>query len=173
MVGSIPKVIGWETTDHPEGNIYFVQDWEPSPTMSIMLVTDLPLIDSAVLVDVNTCVAHLKSDIQIALNSSSLGLGEAPDQKITWDVVIFRMEDTKFGYYIANTKKQTLFWLSPVNAKEDLRLQSSWNAFHGKRALTMEYWRHIEHFPSHRSDMVCAKEMNYAEAMCSAAIIGK
>ncbi|KAK7018180.1 hypothetical protein R3P38DRAFT_1294153 [Favolaschia claudopus] len=134
-------VSGWTTHEHPEGAVYFKHIEEN-------IYADVDLYKPQTLHTVSICVDQIlrRQQVEGLLQTGNIDLVLeilAPDKGTNC---------IKCGYYFVDHTERVAFWLEDFPLKKLL----AWNRrspklvrpVHVKLALEIEYWNHVENFPS-------------------------
>ncbi|TFK57631.1 hypothetical protein OE88DRAFT_155567 [Heliocybe sulcata] len=130
----------WAPHVHAEGALYFMYG-----TKNIL--TDANLRDSHQFRAIHAATKALEN----LLVEGNVDIGE--DLEIVLDLMPSndREDFSECGYYIADNKKRSVFWLHEYNAEELLtEFDSDVPRSHMGLCLEVEYWRHYELYSNHR-----------------------
>ncbi|KAG8934859.1 hypothetical protein FRC01_014025 [Tulasnella sp. 417] len=140
---------GWEENIHPEGlPLYSIVI--NSRNRRIRVHTDLALRRSE-----NHSVISRALDMfsKLAHECNELHDPDFEDSDIEACLVVSEKFPDEFGYYLANHRTQTIFWLEDIepNGIAMLRLNDAVDADILQLKLEVLYWRHVTDFPCHCS----------------------
>ncbi|KIO22637.1 hypothetical protein M407DRAFT_27825 [Tulasnella calospora MUT 4182] len=136
---------GFDEDTHPEGQLLYSKII-PSGDLKIRVHTDLALRFKK-----NHPIIHNATHRLLNLldTCSSLHSSGMRGSEIEACIIVSESSQEEFGYYLANHRDQTIFWLEDVNP--DALNMWSQDADIYQHKLTAQYWRHVIDFPHHCS----------------------
>ncbi|KAJ7505944.1 hypothetical protein B0H11DRAFT_1976753 [Mycena galericulata] len=128
----------WILHEHPEGALYFRHKDQN-------VFTDIDLYDPAALVRLAFCKE------QILRRPKADWLLRSGNVDLVLDILTYDKTRLKCAYYFADHAERVVFWIDDFSMRNLYvwkRVPGITTATHVKVALEVEYWRHLEYFPS-------------------------
>ncbi|KAG9017972.1 hypothetical protein FRB90_012797 [Tulasnella sp. 427] len=135
---------GWDEDVHPEGQLLY-STVVPSRDLKIRVHTDLPLRVK----ENQEIIANARNKLVDLLDAcDKLHSSGVRGSDIEACIIVSAANPNEIGYYLANHRAQTVFWLHEVNPVKDLELWSEDEDIYQLK-LTAQYWRYVTDFPHH------------------------
>ncbi|KAG9022802.1 hypothetical protein FS837_006144, partial [Tulasnella sp. UAMH 9824] len=132
---------GWDEDTHPEGQLLYSKI-VPSGDLKIRVHTDLALRVKQNHPIIHSAIHRLLNLLDTCSNLHSSGLRGS---EIEACIIVKESFLQEIGYYLANHRDQTVFWLEDVNPDALDMWGPEADIYQHK--LTAQYWRHVIDFP--------------------------
>ncbi|KAG8215527.1 hypothetical protein J3R82DRAFT_9179 [Butyriboletus roseoflavus] len=133
-----PLPEGWRRHVHPEGNVFFYHE-------RLRIFTESNVIHQE-----NEILFYATKLIQQAIDHHTDGVTM---DELTEIVLNMDDDDRRWYYYFVDHTNRLLFWVHPVDLREDLRmhLQGITEYDHIRYLVEARYWSHCEYYPHGRT----------------------
>jgi len=156
----------WSEYDHPEGNVYYAADIVERYGLRVVTEASAELLSKIGSKFLPHILYLLRKELGNSADGSNIN---------NWDIAIFPEGEDSFAYYMIDHMKGVIFWLEEFPGQRiGIGHEDDIVPVNPKLCLNVQYWRHVEIFPSHLPECVMANadRLLTLKSMVIAAITG-